>query len=202
MGHGEHDEWFFKYPSVYRFLRGAINLDRFTRPVGEYLKARPDETVIDVGCGVGDFSRLVPANYKGYDLNERFVRYAQKKWGNPGKHFYCRDVLELSDEERFDKGMVVNILHHFDDAELRRLLAKLARLVKNYFVIVDADWDSSGRFQRWLLKKDQGSYLRSRKNLQALLSEYFDLKDFSVFNSRSGSVCLFRCRAYPKTGER
>ncbi len=197
-GHGEHDEWFFKYPSIYRFLRTIVNLGRFTQPVKEYLRATPEESVIDVGCGVGDFSTVVPGSYEGYDLNERFIQYAQKKFGNGNKSFHFKDVLALPETQLYDKGVVVNIMHHFTDEELKILLARLRKLVTNYFVIVDADWNSSNRFQRWLLNKDQGSHFRDRKDLQALLSQYFDLEDFSVFETRSKSVSLFRCIAKPK----
>lgn len=198
MGHGEHDEWFFKYPAVYRFLRTVVNCDRFVKPVEEYLKPTKENKIIDVGCGVGEFSRIVPGHYEGYDLNERFIAYARKKFGSSRKHFYFKDVLQLKDGEKYDKGIVVNILHHFSDEELRVLLNKLKTLVKAYFVIVDADWDSANRFQRWLLNKDQGSYFRQREKLLQLLGEFFEIEKFSVFQSRSGSVSLFRCLAKPK----
>lgn len=197
MGHGEHEEWYFKYPSIYRLLRIVLNGGRFTAPVEDYLQTTPEEKVVDVGCGVGDFSKIVKGHYEGYDLNKRFVQYAQEKFGTPQKSFYCQDALSLPKNKRFDKGIIVNILHHFDDQELDRLLSGLKNLVTQYFVITDADWDASNRFQQWLLKKDQGSFFRSRKNLMALISRHFEVKDFDLFETRSGSVQLFRCRAFP-----
>lgn len=199
QGDSEHNHWVFQNPAMYRFLRGVVNGGRFITPVADYLQAQPSESVLDVGCGVGEFSRVVPGRYEGFDLNERFVRYARRKFGNGQKQFFCRNALAMAEEKKsYDKGILVNLLHHFDNAELDRLLRGLKSLVEKYFVIVDADWDASNRFQRWLLQKDQGSFLRPRKELTARLEQHFVVLDFDLFRSRSGSVQLFRCRGVPK----
>lgn len=55
------------------------------------------DTVLDLGCGFGDFSAFLEKNgvdvdYTGYDINPRLIDAAREKY--PTRRFEVRDVLE------------------------------------------------------------------------------------------------------------
>ena len=113
-------------PAIFHAARFALVgrqglTKRFLR---EHLAAGPDETVLDVCCGIGEFAEAATSRYVGVDANERFHPGARRRYaGDERKSFEVGDVLRLSYPARhFDKAIVVNSLHHFSDAEATGLL--------------------------------------------------------------------------------
>ncbi len=58
---------------------------------------QPGDSVLDLGCGLGDFSahlasRGLEVDYTGYDINPALVEAARSR--HPGRRFEVRDILE------------------------------------------------------------------------------------------------------------
>jgi 2-polyprenyl-3-methyl-5-hydroxy-6-metoxy-1,4-benzoquinol methylase len=109
-----------------------------------WLKVAPGTRVLDVGCGVGRWSRLLAARgceVSGIDLSPTMVQVARERAGAAGLGARCRfavrDLAELELDARFDLVLGVTVLQHIlDPARLRRAvhaltahLAPLGRLV-------------------------------------------------------------------------
>jgi SAM-dependent methyltransferase len=99
-----------------------------------WLKIAPGTRVLDVGCGVGRWSRLLAARggeVSGIDLSPTMVRVARRRAATAGLAERCRfavqDLAELDLHTRFDLVLGVTVLQHIlDPARLRCAVQALA----------------------------------------------------------------------------
>lgn len=185
-----------KSPFWYNLLRRLINGGAFGKHIIKALDSKKDEKVLDICCGLGDYSVLVKGEYTGVDLNKEYIDYAVKKYGCKERKFMREDVRKIKFERKyFDKAMMINAVHHFSDEENLEIFKKVNYLVKKEFIIVDADLESSNFFQKKLLSLDKGEFIRSLERQKALVAKIFKIKDTFLFTTRTKSVslCLIKC---------
>jgi SAM-dependent methyltransferase len=103
------------------FYNRAIHLEQrlALRP---WLKVKPGTRVLDVGCGVGRWSRLVAARgatVTGVDLSPTMIAQAQQRAEAQGVADRCRfrvqDLSQLNLGEQFDLVLGVTVLQHILD---------------------------------------------------------------------------------------
>lgn len=102
-----------------------------------WLEVPPGTRVLDVGCGIGRWSRLLAARgaiVTGVDLSPTMVAQAQLRAAADGVAHRCRfevqDLSHLELPDRFDLVLGVTVLQHIlDPAKLRAALAAMARHV-------------------------------------------------------------------------
>jgi len=121
---------------VNRWLAGRR---RLLRAVAPHLP--PRGRLLDVGCGSADLpdylsSRLARAVFPvGVDRKPLHLRDAP-----PGVRRVAADVWRLPFRDRsFDVVTASHFLHHFDHAELARLLPELARVARRAIVVSDLE---------------------------------------------------------------
>lgn len=103
-----------------------------------WLRVRPGTSVLDVGCGVGRWSRELAsrgAQVTGIDLSPTMIAQAKQRAAAQGVAERCRflvqDLALLDTGQRFDLVLGVTVLQHILDPQalrsaLRRLVAHLA----------------------------------------------------------------------------
>ncbi|MGH8298764.1 MAG: SAM-dependent methyltransferase [Steroidobacteraceae bacterium] len=99
-----------------------------------WLKAPPDAKVLDVGCGVGRWSRLLASRgacVTGVDLSPTMIAEAQRRAVAGGLAHRCRFIVQdsaaLEIEGSFDLILCVTMLQHMlDAAALRSALQRMA----------------------------------------------------------------------------
>lgn len=189
----------FDNPAIFHAARYAVvGGQRITRRLlAEHLAMSPDETVLDVCCGVGEFAGVVNCGYVGIDLNERFIGRAKRRYaGDLRKRFEVGDVMRLEYAPgHFDKAMIVNSLHHFSDEETLRLLTEVRRITRKVVVVVDADGTPRGLVRKALVALDRGRFMRSPEALAALVRRVFPVERTVRFDVGLYTEILFRCRA-------
>lgn len=94
-----------------------------------FLTERRIESVIDMGCGDWQFSRLVDwraAEYRGYDVVSSVIEANTKAFGRPGVSFhgYDGDPRKLPSA---DLLIVKDVLQHLSDDRIDATLAQLPR---------------------------------------------------------------------------
>jgi ubiquinone/menaquinone biosynthesis C-methylase UbiE len=100
----EYDQWKAKsayyHESLKNFFRHLV---------------RPDDDVIEFGCGTGDVLASVGGRRKvGLDISEQMVRRAAEK--HPDIRFLCRDAEQPYEEESaFDVAILADIMDHVTD---------------------------------------------------------------------------------------
>jgi SAM-dependent methyltransferase len=108
------------------FYNRAIHLEQ-RLALGPWLEVQPGTRVLDVGCGVGRWSRLLAANgakVTGVDLSPTMIAEAQRRAAAEGVADRCRfrvqDLSKLDVGEQFDVVLGVTVLQHILDPDLLR----------------------------------------------------------------------------------
>ena len=116
------------------FYNRAIHLEQ-RLALHPWLKVAPGCRVLDVGCGVGRWSRQLAARgalVTGVDLSPTMIAEAQRRARSAGVADRCRfqvqDLSELDVGAQFDRVLAVTVLQHIvDPFSLHAAVAAMAR---------------------------------------------------------------------------
>jgi SAM-dependent methyltransferase len=175
-----------KIAGCYRLLqiigrRARINY------VQNFLKAKPGDKILDIGCGPGDILEFLPGvAYVGFDAEPNYIEAAKKKFGERG-NFHCALVSEatLPDPGTYDLVNVSGVLHHLSDEEVRKLfsLAQVALKPDGRFVSIDnAFIDGQSFFSKLLVGMDRGEHIRTPDEYTSLAKSFFSEVIFAIRN--------------------
>ena len=147
--------------------------------VSNYVKPKPGEELLDLGCGTGGLLNHLPElNYLGYDPSEKYIKSAKAAYENHMNiSFSSGDLHEFAfNEDSFDKVVLLGVLHHVDDDVANTLLSigHLA-LKKGGFLISMDMCERAGinMFAKWMNRFDRGNFIRTEKQYKYLLSNHF-----------------------------
>jgi SAM-dependent methyltransferase len=128
-----------------------------------------EPSVLDIGCGIGQYASLTPGRYVGVDLNCPYVEHARRRRGDAAHRFRCVDAAELVAEgERFDLVLMVDFLHHLDDRAAATVLRTAGQLATAHVVSLEPVTEQANRVGRWFIENDRGEHMRPHAELLAL----------------------------------
>ena len=168
---------FLDNPLLWEFSRIVLDLTiglyrKRLRVIVDWEIITDTTSILDIGCGIGQYASITKGNYLGIDLNERYIGYARRRHQRPNQLFQCKDVTDLiSTESAFDLVLMVDILHHISDKQCIYLLTTAAHLAKQYIVIFEPVTFQSNPLGRWVIDHDRGEYIRSLEKLHGLVEE-------------------------------
>ena len=112
------------------FYNRAIHLEQRLALL-PWLDVQPGTRVLDVGCGVGRWSRLLAANgarVTGVDLSPTMIAQAQRRAAAAGVadrcQFHVQDLSNLEVGQQFDLILGVTVLQHILEPELLRMAVR------------------------------------------------------------------------------
>jgi ubiquinone/menaquinone biosynthesis C-methylase UbiE len=119
------------------FYNRAIQLSQ-RLALRRWLRVDPGTRVLDVGCGLGRWSRPLAARgalVSGIDLSPTMIGIARKRASAEGVADRCcfitQDLAQLQLQQQFDLVLGVTVLQHIlDPAQLRHAVANLAAHLK------------------------------------------------------------------------
>lgn len=148
--------------------------------VDDYVRPKPGERVLDMGCGTGNMLAFFDesTDYVGVDLSQPYIDDAKKRYGDRGT-FICSSVGEVADQEpaSFDIVIAVGLLHHIDDDLTRKMMETVDACLKptgRYVGVEPAFVKGQAKVAEWMLKLDRGEYIRRPEDYVELLESSFD----------------------------
>ena len=173
-------------PWVYsQFQRGLARPETSSWLVNEVVRAARGQKILDVGCGPAEIlADLDDVSYVGIDHNIKYIRQARSKFGARGS-FHCWDVTDprLSQLERFDIVLVLGVLHHLTNEEVKVMLKSLSSILKGDGRLITFDCAievGQHPLARLLARLDRGRYARVTNEYEQLVSECFSITEVTV----------------------
>ena len=182
--------YLLSHPVFFNGIRAIIAGDQ--RKTKEFVKNNlmkyGVKTVLDVGCGTGDFVEAMPGDiaYLGIDMNKKYIAFAKKEFKQKNIKFVVKDVTQKSfyANKKFDAVIFVSMLHHLSDDELAEMLPVIKKITKKVVIVVDLIPNPEGFWRRFMVRLDQGKYIRPREEKIKILSRYFKVKKKEFIPSR------------------
>jgi len=167
-------------PMVYTLVETMMGaLEARKTIIRQIVRPRWGDRILDIGCGPGDVVRYLRpgVEYVGFDENPAYIRTAQRRYGRRAV-FHCDRVHSkiLEEEGSFDIVFAFGILHHLDDSEALDLfrLAFQALAPGGRLFTLDGCYEADqSSVARWLLDKDRGKNVRTRKEYLRLAEDVF-----------------------------
>jgi SAM-dependent methyltransferase len=114
----------------------------------DFAGAADGERIIDVGCGTGSLTFLIPARanvsaIEAMDYEEQFVEALRQRNNDPRITASQGDACALRfGENEFDRALSMLVLHFVSDA--RQAVAEMFRVVRPGGVVAATVWDTFG----------------------------------------------------------
>jgi SAM-dependent methyltransferase len=145
----------------------------------EALDPRSGQRLLDVGCGPAYYLPWIApgVDYYGFDTEARYIAWARARFGARGT-FFCEAFAEkhLETLPRFDKVLLLGLLHHLDDRDADTLLDLVARALGPGGRVVTLDTCFDARLSplaRWIARHDRGRHVRSGEAFAAMAERRF-----------------------------
>jgi len=108
-----------------------LSREKVWRAINEYLQkyVKENATVLDLGCGYGDFIKGINAENKyAIDLNDNLKKYFE----NEKIEFISQSVLSEFEipEKSVDVVFASNLFEHFSDEELEKMMKNIDQILK------------------------------------------------------------------------
>jgi cyclopropane fatty-acyl-phospholipid synthase-like methyltransferase len=161
----------------FHFLIGANYRSRVI--VNEYIRPKPGDHILDIGCGPGNMLPFLPeCRYLGVDANPSYIASARRRYSNRGE-FVCERVSHHSVQQygAFDIVLALGLVHHLHDAEARDLFRLSYAALKPGGRMVTNDGcytPHQSAAKRYLLSRDRGRFVRTQEQYLALAHTCFD----------------------------
>jgi SAM-dependent methyltransferase len=142
--------------------------DRFRQLLSRVPKR---SSVLDLGCGIGNYRSCFPGDYTGIDINPAYIERARAIMSG---RFETMDCAALAfPNESFDDVVSIATTHHLNDEQFRAMIAEALRVCRpgGHFHVVDAILPVSPNF---LLKTiwfrlDRGGFPRRLEELTRVI---------------------------------
>lgn len=139
---------------------------------------------LDIGCGTGEFCKVIEGEYTGIDLNEGHIRYASKKYGNKKRKFLVMDARKIPfPKKRFNNSLIINIMHHCPKKDFIEVLRSSEKVTRDQIIILDMVPPKYNPISKTLYKLDQGKYIRTLDEQLNIIKEVLNVEHYSAFKS-------------------
>ncbi len=98
------------------------------------------KSVLDVACGIAELAGFLhpTSTYRGFDINEKFIRYAQRK----GLEVRVGNALDVNMYIPSDKVVLCDAVHHMGFENERSVLENSLNAAKQQLIICEPFKDS------------------------------------------------------------
>mgnify|MGYP001453371020 FL=1 len=170
---------FINSPLVYRIIQYIMSGTSFRNSIIKKNIKKNNLKILDIGCGPAQILEQIPrCDYYGYDIDQRSIQYAKKKYRKKNYHFYCKkfNKTEIKKLPKFDFVIFFGILHHLSNKEADKMLTLCKRIMKKNSKLLTEDpilVEKQNIIAKFLIEKDRGINVRQKKEYINLLKKHF-----------------------------
>lgn len=164
-------------PVLWEFSRIGLNLAfglyrKRMKVMHEWGVLKGHPSVLDIGCGIGQYSSVTEGEYLGIDLNLAYIDYARRRHGHPNRLFRNVDVTTIAKESRrFALVVMVDFLHHISDQQCIATLTTASQLAQQHVVSFEPITYQPNPLGQWFVENDRGKYVRPLERLLGAFQE-------------------------------
>lgn len=164
----------FVYSASQKIMSGTS----FRANIVKRFVKKKNSKVLDIGCGPAEILNSLPkVDYYGFDINPSYIKHAKEKYKSRGK-FFCRKFTykDLKKLPKFDYILLLGILHHLNDKEIKSLMVLIKKTLKNNGSIITEDpifIKSQNPIAKFLIKMDRGNNVRKKEDYLNIIKKYF-----------------------------
>jgi 2-polyprenyl-3-methyl-5-hydroxy-6-metoxy-1,4-benzoquinol methylase len=182
---------FYFFWNLFQYLLGG-NFEK-KKCIKKFLKPNHLK-VLEIGCATGILSTIFQRKniqYYGIDIDKEAIEFAKNKYSSfKNIKFISSDLKILLQRIKFNLILIPGVLHHCSDNEVNKLFETLVSNIKDsnnvdiYIAEPRKISKKSNYFNIFFLKFfERGKFLRSKKNLNKLLSNYVIVKKNYYFRT-------------------
>ena len=166
-------------PLIYKIIQSVMSGTSFRNSIIKKNITKSNLKILDIGCGPAQIIEHLPqCDYYGYDIDQRSIQYAKKKYYQKNFHFYCKkfNKTELKKLPKFDFIIFFGILHHLSNKEVYEILKLCKKIMKKNSKLLTEDpilLENQNVFAKFLIKKDRGLNVRDKQEYINLLKKHF-----------------------------
>lgn len=160
----------FDHPAVFNAYQFLVDGGKM-RQIRRFLDDIPYRSVVDIGCGTGNWAVTARGPYLGVDVAPEFVEAAAARYASDTeKRFLRLDPTEKDLPGRYDLTQLVSVLHHLSDEQTRALLERVIPKTTYLFVLdlYPIPWNPIAQL---LYAADRGDHVREPEEQKRLLME-------------------------------
>ena len=156
---------------LYDWLQHILGYREAARRLQSVLGDTSQQLVLDVGGGTGNLYPFLSPGTRYVCLDNDAGKIQRLRQVRPDIAAVVGDATQLPFGDRsIDVAVCVAVTHHLDGEALERLVAELARVVRERVVVFDPLREQQSRRGRLLWRINRGSYPRSEQELVSMLN--------------------------------
>ncbi len=174
---------------VYSLSQKIMSGTSFRAKIVKKYITKNNVNVLDVGCGPAEILESLPeVKYFGYDVNQNYINYAKKKYGKKG-NFFCRKFTnkDLKKLPKFDYVLLLGILHHLNDDEIKELMLLIKKILKKNGNIITEDpilIQKQNPVAKLLVKMDRGNNVRKKEEYIKIIKAHFKKINSKIYHQQ------------------
>ena len=165
-------------PSFWEKYHQDNNPHLFTSEINKIIKNLKIDSVLEIGCGVGDnLKNFEGKRVVGIDLSDFAIAKAKKKY--PKFEFLVGNILEMKIEEKFDLVFTCGVIEHIQPRCLEQIFKEMFSISNKYILNIEA-YDKTEHEIDWHRGKNEFWTVHIAKRWKAFPVKI--LEDFSLDN--------------------